>query len=75
MAYSITSGHFKYFVMPYGPSCAPSVFQCLISDILRDILGKFMITYIDNILIYFSSMESHMEHVKCHVMTNAESLS
>lgn len=43
-------------------SLVPSVFQCLISDVLRDMLGKFVIAYIDDILIYASSLEAHVQH-------------
>lgn len=46
--------------MPYGLACVPSVFQCLISDIFRDFLGKFIIAYIDDILIHSPSRESHV---------------
>lgn len=38
--------------------------QCLINDVLRDMLGKFIITYIENVLIYSSFLESHVAHVK-----------
>lgn len=62
-AFSPTAGHYKYLVMPYGLSSAPSVFQRLISDVLR---GTFVIAYIDNILIYSPSLESHVSHV-CQV--------
>lgn len=64
MAFSITSGHFKYCMMPYGLSCRPLVFQCLVNGILQDMLDKFMIAYIDDILIYSPSLETHMDHVK-----------
>lgn len=50
--FSATSGHYEYCIIPYGLSCAPSVFQCLTNDMLRDMLGKFVIAYIDDILIY-----------------------
>lgn len=49
---STTSRHYEYTVMPYGISAIPSVFQCTINDMLRDMLGNLMIIYIDDILIY-----------------------
>lgn len=64
MAFSTTSGHYEYTVMVCGLSCAPSVCQCFINDMLRDMLGKFVIAYIGNILIYSPSPESHVTHVK-----------
>lgn len=38
IAFSTTPGHYEYLVMPYGLACMPSVFHCLINDVLRDIL-------------------------------------
>lgn len=42
----------------------PSKFLCLINDVLQDMLGKFVMTYIDNILIYSTLLETHILHVK-----------
>ena len=39
-------------VMPYGLANTPSVFQTFLNDILHDMLGRIVITYIDHILIY-----------------------
>lgn len=50
--------------MPFGLSCAPLVFQCLISNVLREMLGKFIIAYIHGIFIYSHSLESQVNHVK-----------
>lgn len=44
-AFSTTLGNFKYCITLYGLSSATAVFQCLINDFLRDILGKFVVTY------------------------------
>lgn len=65
IAFSTTSGHYEYLVMPYGLSSAPSVFQCLINDILRYMLGMCVVTSID-ILVYSISLEEHLVHV-CQV--------
>lgn len=64
MVFSTTSGHFEYCVMPYGLSAVPAVFQGLINDVLRDMLGKFVIVYIDDIFSYSSSKEPHLHHVR-----------
>ncbi|XP_053486038.1 uncharacterized protein LOC128610642 [Ictalurus furcatus] len=66
-AFSTTSGHYEYLVMPYGLTNAPSVFQNLINDALRDMLGRYVIAYIDDILIYSTSLEEHVQHVR-HVL-------
>lgn len=62
MAFSATSGHFEYCVMPYGVSLAPAAFKCLMNDILHDALGKYVIVYINNIMIYSTSKETHIHH-------------
>lgn len=62
-AFSTTSGHYQHRVMPYGLACTPSVFQCFINDVLRDFLGKFVITYIDDIFTYSPSKGTYISHV------------
>lgn len=47
--------------MPYGLS---SVFQCLINNILEDMLGKFIIAYINDILIDSPDKTAYVQHVK-----------
>lgn len=64
MAFNIMSGHYEYCVIPYGLSCMASVFQCLINDILRDMIGKFIIAYSNEILIYSPDLNSHKAHIK-----------
>ncbi|KAK3522835.1 hypothetical protein QTP86_004671 [Hemibagrus guttatus] len=64
-AFYTISGHFEYMVMAYGLTNAPVVFQSLINEVFKDVLNKYIIAYIDDILIYSSSL---MEHI-CHVHT------
>ncbi len=51
MAFSTTSGHYEYLVMPFGLVNSPSVFQAFINDVFRDMLNRWVIVYIDDILI------------------------
>jgi hypothetical protein len=44
-------GLFKYLIMPFGLSNAPTTFQALMNEILRDLLDIYVIIYLDNILI------------------------
>lgn len=46
--------------MPYGLTNAPAVFQASINEIFRDVLNRYVITYIDDILIYSSTYEEHI---------------
>ncbi|KAL0194547.1 hypothetical protein M9458_008119 [Cirrhinus mrigala] len=63
-AFSTTSGHYEYLVMPFGLSNSPSVFQSLINDIFQDMLNKFVIVYIDDILVYSENQQDHINHVR-----------
>lgn len=63
-AFSTTSGHYEYLVMPFGLANSPSIFQSFMNNIFRDMLDKWVIVYIDNILIYSNSMEEHIQQVR-----------
>jgi Reverse transcriptase (RNA-dependent DNA polymerase) len=51
-------------VMPFGLANAPSTFQALMNDVFRDYLDKFMLVYLDDVLIFTRSAEEHNEHVE-----------
>jgi len=63
-AFRTRYGHFEYLVMPFGLKNAPATFQHFINDVLSDYLDDFVISYIDDILIYSNSLEEHHEHVR-----------
>ncbi|KAK3515157.1 hypothetical protein QTP70_008182 [Hemibagrus guttatus] len=63
-AFHTTSGHYEYCVMPFGLTNAPAVFQALINVVFQDLLGKEVIAYIDDILVYSTSMEEHVRMVR-----------
>lgn len=67
MAFNTPSGHYEYLVMPFGLTNCPAVFQCLINDVLRDMLNKFVFVYLDNIVIFSQSISQHIQHV-CKVL-------
>ncbi|KAI2646233.1 Transposon Tf2-6 polyprotein [Labeo rohita] len=58
------AGHFEYLVMPFGLSNSPGVFQALVNDVLRDMVDQFIYVYLDDILIFSSSLQEHVQHVR-----------
>lgn len=60
-------------VMLYGLANALSVFQAFINDMLRDMLGKHVVVYIDDILMYSPSLPVHVSHI-CEVLQRLISL-
>ena len=63
-AFRCKFGHYEYNVIPFGLSNAPAAFQFFMNDIFADILGLFVVIYLDDILIFSESFEEHEQHVK-----------
>ncbi|KAL0168811.1 hypothetical protein M9458_037033, partial [Cirrhinus mrigala] len=63
-AFSTTSGHYEYRVMPFGLVNSPSYFQAFVNDVFRDMLNRWVIVYMDDILVYSNSYAEHVQHVR-----------
>nr|GFA57542.1 putative reverse transcriptase domain-containing protein [Tanacetum cinerariifolium] len=57
-------GHFKFQVMPFGLTNAPAVFMDLMNRVCKTYLDKFVIVFIDDILVYSKDEKEHEKHLK-----------
>jgi hypothetical protein len=57
-------GHYEFVVVSFGLTNALVTFMCLMNNVLSKFLDRFVLVFIDDILIYSKSREEHEEHLK-----------
>ncbi|KAJ1574825.1 hypothetical protein NDA12_005891 [Ustilago hordei] len=62
-AFGTQLGLYEYLVMPFGLANALAHFQSFINDIFRDIIGIYVVVYLDDFLIFSDTEEAHVKHV------------
>ena len=71
-AFRIPYGHFEFTVMPFGLTNAPAAFICLMNQVFSAYLDKFLVVFIDDILVYSKDRDDHEGHLHLVLQTLRE---
>ena len=71
-AFSTPWGHYEALVLWEGLCNAPAIFQGVMNDVFKPYLGKFVLIYLDDILVFSSNLEEHAQHIDQVLTTMSE---
>jgi hypothetical protein len=63
MPFIIRYGHYDFIVVPFCLTNAPTIFMFLMNNVLSKYLDKFVLVFLDDILVYSKTKEEHVEHL------------
>ena len=63
-AFPTPMGLYESLVLTFGLTNAPGTFQSVTNEVLGDVIGKFVLVYLDDLVIFSKNAEGHVEHVR-----------
>ena len=57
-------GLYEWLVIPFGLTTVPSIFMMLMNHVLREFIGRFVVVYFDDFLVYTRDLDDHLGHLR-----------